>query len=322
MALIFDYDDSQAESSSNDSKKKLLASEKRSSVIFARAASAPIEDELQAGMHSNNNGPEAKLRSRASTEDWSTLLADLSGTNADNAVEDFFLPCGVRSFCENFVNDEASYSVSSFMSENGDDEIQCSPWKTNGDDGSESRTIEYTHPINAPMAPPMARAKKEQVIRKFGDKGAVLETKTYVSDVPMTDCFFVEDRIIVKAAEEGVSVTMSFEIQFVKQTMFKSIISRTTKGEIEKFMKRLAAFMSKSLGEAPTVDVTQVKEPEQNVGYLTPSRFEIPVMIVLIIIVVGQIWIMRELVALRADFRSEMAQVISECPASHASPIG
>ena len=139
------------------------------------------------------------------------------------------------------------------MKESGDEDIQCSEWKAAEDGVSKCRNIEYTHPVNAPMAPPMARARKEQAYRQYGEHGLVLETKTFVSDVPMTDCFYVADIIRVEPIGDKVSISMHFDIRFVKSTMFKSIISRTTKSEFQNFMKRLANFMAKNLGEEAVI---------------------------------------------------------------------
>jgi hypothetical protein len=178
------------------------------------------------------------------------------------------LPCDFGSFFAKFVDHEAKFSIPLFMKDNGDAEIQCSKWTTSEDGESKSRVIEYTHPVNAPMAPPMARARKEQTYRHFGELGLVLETKTFVSDIPLTDCFYVADIIRVEPTMGGkVSISMHFDIRFVKSTMFKTIIARTTKGEFQNFMKRLVNFMAKSLGEEPVV----VPKP-QPVSAAPPAR--------------------------------------------------
>ena len=121
------------------------------------------------------------------------------------------------------------------MQENGDKDLSASPWKQDGTQWK--RTIEYSHPINAPLAPPEARARKEQRYRRFGDHGLSIETDTFVDDVPMADCFYVTDRILVKSTENGVRLTGEFDIRFVKTTMFRSIISNTTRRE---FLKNFA----------------------------------------------------------------------------------
>ena len=85
------------------------------------------------------------------------------------------------------------------MKDTGEEDVVSSAWQVDDNGESKSRVIEYTHPVNAPMAPPMARARKEQTFKKYGDNGLVLETKTFVEDVPMTDCFFVAEMIRVES---------------------------------------------------------------------------------------------------------------------------
>jgi len=171
-------------------------------------------------------------------------------------VQDFTIKCDMNTFAKMFIEDSAPHSIASYMEEKGDDGIQQSDWVVMEDEAAnghnQSRTIEYTHPVNAPMAPPMARARKEQVYRKVGTYGLLLETKTFVADVPLTDCFYVADRIRVQPAPgktSAVLVTMEYDIRFVKSTMFKSIIARTTRSEFEKFMKEYSEFCARCLGD-------------------------------------------------------------------------
>lgn len=90
----------------------------------------------------------------------------------------------------------------------------------------QSRVVEYTHPVNVPMAPPSARAQRKQTFQRYGDHGFCIETECYVEDVPMTDCFFVKDRLLVAAKEGGkVLVTLEFELEFVKSTMYVLIFA-------------------------------------------------------------------------------------------------
>ena len=89
---------------------------------------------------------------------------------------------------------------------------------------STSRSIHYTHPVNVPMAaPPTAKAIKQQQFYKFGNAGLWLETCTIVEDVPMTDCFVVEDRLWVHGASDerkGCVLSVTFQIWFVKGTIY------------------------------------------------------------------------------------------------------
>ena len=157
------------------------------------------------------------------------------------------LPCDLDTFFKVFYSDDAPHSVQRFMEGNGDKDMSTSTWTKVGENLFK-RTIEYSHPINAPLAPPEARARKEQRYRRFGEFGISLETDTFVDDVPMADCFFVTDRILVEPSTTyGVRIVMEFDIRFVKSTMFRSIITNTTKREFLKGFQQQHAMMEAAL---------------------------------------------------------------------------
>jgi hypothetical protein len=170
-------------------------------------------------------------------------------------VQDHVLTCNLDTFFDMFLCDGAKYSITKFLEGRGDSNLTTSVWKDGHDCGSYSRKIHYTHPVNAPLAPPQAGDRKDQSYRRYGDHGLRIETKTHVDDVPMADCFYVADRVLVEPSQDGdsVSVTMEFSITFVKATMFKSIISKTTASEFVKVFESMANFMSRSLGDGAVV---------------------------------------------------------------------
>jgi len=167
------------------------------------------------------------------------------------------------------LRDDAGFSWSRYMTEIvGDLDVEATEWavvaaatgenfeeRDNNDDdaawtiGALSRTIRYTHPVNAPMAPPTARARKEQILRRYGNqRGLVLETKTFVEGIPKTDCFYVRDILKVEPSithEDRLVVNLRFEVIFVKSTMFWSLISKITTGELTKFTTNLVDYYAK-----------------------------------------------------------------------------
>jgi hypothetical protein len=219
-------------------------------------------------------------------------------------VQDHVLMCNIDTFFDMFLRDGAKYSIAKFLEGRGDSNLTESVWK-DGDDGSCSRVIRYTHPVNAPLAPPQAGARKDQSYRRYGDHGLRVETKTHVDDVPMADCFYVADRVLIEPSQDGdsVSVTMEFSITFVKTTMFKSIISKTTASEFVKVFESMANFMSRSLGDKAVVQeakpVVLDKEPTRSSD--SPwSNMTVPL---LVLILVFQIWIMVELRGVKNTMR-------------------
>ena len=164
--------------------------------------------------------------------EWASEVAkqkDYSHT----VVREQTLHCTMDKFYELFIANEAPYSMANFLESRGDLEMEVSEWDTTKQaKDPDKRMMHYKHPVNAPLAPPMAGARKEQSFRRYDDHGMCLETKTFVDDVPMADCFYVADRIRVAPKGKGaVKVTMEFDITFIKSTMFKSIIGKTTRSE-------------------------------------------------------------------------------------------
>lgn len=196
------------------------------------------------------------------TDDWTELQADQ--LYATKVVTDHVLKCSLDRFHELFLSDVAVHSMAKFLESRGDSNLQSTPWIADG--VYASRTITYTHPVNAPMAPPQAVARREQVLRRYGNHGLALVTKTFVQDVPMTDCFYISDRIRVEARDDAVVVFIEFEVVFVKSTMFKGIINRTATSECNALLQALAEYMSQAFG-----DDKQVTE-EVRVVHVKPDR--------------------------------------------------
>ena len=153
-------------------------------------------------------------------------------------------------------------------------DVETSFWKLSEDDKfSLTRKITYRHPVNAPLAPPEARASKEQCYRRFGDYGICVDTHTVVQDVPMTDCFYVDDRILVEPLQGengdgndgGVKFTWRFEIRFVQSTMFRRIIQTTTRSET---LKGMSVYKSMLL-ESDTPNLKRIEaeaKQEEKIG--------------------------------------------------------
>lgn len=80
--------------------------------------------------------------------------------------QDHEFACTVDRFFKQYIADAAKFSFEEFMqSKQGDKDLKTSPWKPFEQDGRlvRKRVIRFIHPVNAPMAPPEAQARKEQV---------------------------------------------------------------------------------------------------------------------------------------------------------------
>lgn len=144
--------------------------------------------------------------------------------------------CSVEQFYEKFLLDNATSSIVNYHKQTGDMEVEASNWEYSQQNNTFQRCITYRHPIHVPMGPPSGRAKKTQLLKRFDNFGLCIVSKTWVNDVPMTDCFYVEDCLLVSSnAEGGISVSIMFDLCFVKRTMFKNLITMTSINELSKF---------------------------------------------------------------------------------------
>mmetsp|Transcript_1344 Transcript_1344/g.1795 ORF Transcript_1344/g.1795 Transcript_1344/m.1795 type:complete len:188 (-) Transcript_1344:575-1138(-) len=71
---------------------------------------------------------------------------------------------------------------------------------------------------------------------RFGDCAIRVETTTNVEGIPAADCFHVADRwIIERTVDGGVDLSVHVNIVFTKRTMFKGLIEKSTKKEIQRW---------------------------------------------------------------------------------------
>lgn len=221
------------------------------------------------------------------------------------------------------MGDDAEFSLGKFLTEEGDKEVKSSPWKPTNERGRlvRSRVVSYVHRVNAPMAPPEAKARKEQTYQRLGNLGFIVETKTFVDDVPLTDCFFVKDRLVVQASkppEEGTKenpvrqllLSMEFELEFVKSTMFRGIITRTTNNEITDFGEKLITYMATNLGEeVPALIGKLEEEVEMQVAVEEPTLLHNTLgmasvtHVLLVVVIMMQLWVLMEIYSMKSSIR-------------------
>lgn len=143
-------------------------------------------------------------------------------------LDDFFV---------RFLSDGAPTSLARNHENTGDSDVECTLWES-AEDISKKRRISYLHPIGTrvSMAPTACAATKMQIMRRFGDHGICVDTETHSKGIPLADCFYVMDRLLVASTTEGgVLVTIMFSNIFVKRTIFKAKISATSVKENSEF---------------------------------------------------------------------------------------
>jgi VAD1 Analog of StAR-related lipid transfer domain len=298
---------------------------------YVAAATAAAMEDVRLSMSSRRMSvappeePESDLE-----EAWGQLHGNPNESYKDSAFEQQQIACSLDKFHDLFLADDAPYSIARFMTGAGDSNVVASCWRTEGTSSSKSRTIEYTHPINAPLAPPNAKARKEQRMRRFLDQGISMETDTYVDDVPMTDCFYVTDRILVRANDDGtVTISAYFDIRFVKSTMFRSIIANTTRSEFVKWFRNLLEMVRSQALALPSpdegaVDVTKINtfetSPVETVLHMVPQPSAkataslTHVLIVLVaILLLFQVYIIHQISGIQTTMLKIQAQQADVC---------
>jgi hypothetical protein len=152
-------------------------------------------------------------------------------------------------FFHQFLSDDASTSIVSHHEANGDFDVKSSKWEDDDESSSKKRSITFSHPINTKvsMAPSAGAATKTQVLRRYGNQGICIDSEIWTNNVPLADCFYVLERLIVASNEEGgISLTIKFGNIFVKRTMFKGIINSASVKDNTEFHKGFVALIKKT----------------------------------------------------------------------------
>ena len=201
---------------------------------------------------------------------WNEFKSNRNKQNKDNrtddwniAIESMVLPqCTMDDWFQLFFADDSSYSMKNYqISKVGDTNVKFGIWTTANNSSSImfpekiERKITYTHPLTGSIGPSKADTFRHQLLERYGKFGAVLTSKTTVGqNVPMGDCFHVEDEWIIEKQQQHHShsngnnkndgerntmlppsvslvLTVKFRLVFTKRTMLKSIITKNCASE-------------------------------------------------------------------------------------------
>jgi hypothetical protein len=151
-----------------------------------------------------------------------------------------------------FLDDAAFYSWDFFLHKLGNTDIQTSAWTVPLKNTHvarlgmvSDRNITYLHPVSNPLAPPLARAHKRQRLERYNRNSVLIQSWTVVMDVPLADCFVVEDRILVEQyGTKNITISSYFSIEYTKNTMFKSIIGQQTTKEYKELLHEYFRFLT------------------------------------------------------------------------------
>jgi len=129
------------------------------------------------------------------------------------------------------------------------------------------------------MAPPAGAATKSQTMRRYGDHGICVDTETWINDVPMADCFYVADRLLVASHSDGsVMLTIQFGNVFIKRTLLKRVIESTSVRDVTAFqngwMDAIQQYLDNDSSLRPTASSPSPidKDREVEEGDMTETR--------------------------------------------------
>ena len=96
----------------------------------------------------------------------------------------------------------------------------------------QSRVLKFTHPIKNAVGfgPSEARTTRRQLLRRYQNFGITIENKTIVEGIPAADTFSVDDFWHIRSDgtdNNNVILSVNFEINFTKRSMFKTIIEKS-----------------------------------------------------------------------------------------------
>lgn len=164
-----------------------------------------------------------------------------TGPSADLAV-------GLQKFFDIFLTKDAELGLPQFHSSRGDSEVTVEEWRQiNETRGAaqggvqvavHARTVGLRTPVVAPIGPSSTRVSKTQCCRVYGSHGMTVETKAHFLDIPYGDCFNVIDRWVITPTPEDankVNLVVTFEIEWLKGTMWKKTIEGKTQRDMNEF---------------------------------------------------------------------------------------
>ena len=227
----------------------------------------------------------------------------------ETVLDSIHLPCSLDEFYEKFIANDCPHSFGSFQkSVIGDFELEVKEWEKSKDSTATAcsrRTITFRHPLKHKLGPKDASMEKRQQLHLIPGHGILLKSCTYGKGFPAADAFHVEDMWIIEPcnadADEsgrrssGVSMSVSFQIQYSKSTMFKKMIDVNTKQEYTQMYDKYMGMVTSALGgEAkPGAAVAEKKiEDETPKVVLETSTAETPPLRMIILIAMMSILVL------------------------------
>lgn len=180
----------------------------------------------------------------------------------ETVLHEIHLPCSLDEFYEQFIANDCPHSFGSFQKSTiGDFELEVKKWEKNKESSatnSSNRIITFRHPLKHKLGPKDASMEKRQQLHLIPGHGILLKSCTYGKGFPAADAFHVEDMWIIeprnadesgrRGSGSGISMSVFFQIQYSKSTMFKKMIDASTKQEYTQMYDKYVDMVTSALG--------------------------------------------------------------------------
>eukprot|EP00816_Leptocylindrus_hargravesii_P005018 CAMPEP_0196807580 /NCGR_PEP_ID=MMETSP1362-20130617/7580_1 /TAXON_ID=163516 /ORGANISM="Leptocylindrus danicus, Strain CCMP1856" /LENGTH=512 /DNA_ID=CAMNT_0042181569 /DNA_START=37 /DNA_END=1575 /DNA_ORIENTATION=+ len=204
---------------------------------------------------------------------WNELVKSSEDYFKFTAVKKADLPdISLEAFFETFLSDDAENSISSFHESIGDIINNTDSWTESANGFHRIRTINLDHPV-----PGYGKAKttKHQHCRVYGTGGICIDSHTESEGLPAVDCFYVEDRMLIEANEDGgLTLTGLYHTVWTKTSWMKGIAEKSANAASADFFKGFIEMINNA-GESalPPVIIELQKEHKEEGQKIEETRF-------------------------------------------------
>lgn len=246
------------------------------------------DDELGTTMYDGTNGdfvtkfcPDQDNFGKA----WIELVKLSEDYFKFTAVKKVDLPAfSLESFFEAFLADDAENSITSFHESIGDIVNNTDPWTESANGFHRIRTINLDHPV-----PGYGKAKttKHQHCRVYGTDGICIDSHTESEGLPAVDCFYVEDRTLIEANEDGgLTLTGIYHTVWTKSSWMKAIAEKGANSASTDFFKGFVEMINNADESAlPPVIIELQKEHKEDEKKIEETRSVLLYVIVFVLFI-------------------------------------
>lgn len=177
-------------------------------------------------------------------------------------------------FFDLFIAENAPFSFETYFRSRGDTELEFAAWVANEEMGGFTRDVKFRTKINGPpIGPKTTRCEIAQQYQIQPSK-LTLKSSCKALDVPFSDKFLVEQEWIVLSIGPDRSVLrISAAVNFVKSTMFRSIIESRSKHDITKDHEAWLSEM-RTKKAFPDIPLPPPPEPKAEEKHHSVTRYD------------------------------------------------